>query len=270
MARKSRVHYPGAFYHVILRGNAGNPVFFEDADRSRFFLLVQEGVERFKHRIHGYCLMTNHIHLIIQVDDIPLSRIIQNLSFRYTRYINSKKKQTGHLFQGRYKALLLSADSYLLQLVRYIHNNPVRAKMVSLPSDYRWSSHIGYLGTVLTPWLTTDFVLQQFAETRAKAVELYNKFQQEGIDEGKRKEFHNGNFEGRILGNDHFVEEAMSKISQKCEKKTSLAQVLRAVSRNYKLQRQDLSSKSRQRKITEARAMAALLVRESKYLSLTV
>jgi REP element-mobilizing transposase RayT len=76
MARKPRIHYPGAFYHVILRGNAGNPVFFEDHDRSRFFLLVQEGVERFRHRIHAYCLMTNHIHLIIQVKEIPLSRII--------------------------------------------------------------------------------------------------------------------------------------------------------------------------------------------------
>ena len=88
MARKARVHYPGALYHVILRGNAGQTIFFNDLDRTRFYLLVQEGIERFGHRIHAFCLMNNHIHLAIQLGKIPLSRILQNLSFRYTRWVN--------------------------------------------------------------------------------------------------------------------------------------------------------------------------------------
>lgn len=268
MARKPRIHYPGAFYHVILRGNAGNPVFFDDHDRSRFFLLLQEGTERFRHRIHAYCLMTNHVHLIIQAGDISLSRIIQNLSFRYTRYINSRRKQTGHLFQGRYKALLLDADCYLLQLARYIHNNPVRAKLVKGPAEYPWSSHNAYLGTITIPWLTTDFILQQFDEAKAEAIVLYNQFQLEGLGEEPRKEFHTGDFEGRILGNERFIEEVMSRESQ-LEKKATLTQVLHTVSEKYRLHQHDLHSRSRQGKRAEARAMAALFVRESEHLSLT-
>ena len=101
MARKPRVHLPGGYYHVMMRGNVGSDLFFSDTDRSRFLLLLQEGIERDGHRVHAFCLMTNHVHLLIQVGEIPLSRIIQNLGFRYTRYINSRRQTFGHLFQGR-------------------------------------------------------------------------------------------------------------------------------------------------------------------------
>ena len=107
MARKQRVHYPAALYHVIIRGNARQEIFFDDVDRSRFYLLIQEGLERYEHRIHAFCLMTNHIHLAIQVGDMPLSRIMQNISFRYTQWINWWYKRSGHLFQGRFKAVLV-------------------------------------------------------------------------------------------------------------------------------------------------------------------
>ncbi len=269
MARKPRIHYPGAFYHVILRGNAGNDVFFKNHDRSRFFLLVQEGVERFRHRIHAYCLMTNHIHLLIQVKEIPLSRIIQNLSFRYTRYINSSRKQTGHLFQGRYKALLLDADNYLQQLVRYIHNNPVRARIVTHPDKYEWSSHTDYLGTTNHPWLTTVYVLKQFAETETRARKLYNQFQQQGLNEQHKPEFQQGTAQGRILGDDRFVDTVLNKTSQRSPRKVSLKDILNVVCKHYECEQIDLSSKSKSRPITEARAVAALLVRESDDHSLT-
>lgn len=269
MARKPRIHYPGAFYHVILRGNAGNDVFFEDYDRSRFFLLVQEGVERFQHRIHAYCLMTNHIHLLIQVKEIPLSRIIQNLSFRYTRYINTSREQTGHLFQGRYKALLLDADNYLLQLVRYIHNNPVRAGIVTHPDKYEWSSHTDYLGKTKHPWLNTDFVLKQFAATETKAKNLYNQFQLQGLNEQHKPVFQQGTAQGRILGDDSFVDAVLSKTSQRPRRKVSLKDILNAVCKYYDCESGDLSSKSRSRPIAEARAFAALLVRENEHHSLT-
>ena len=129
MARKSRIHFPGALFHVMLRGNDGADVFFSAEDRARFYMLMQYGVERFGHRIHAFCLMTNHIHLAIEVADKPLSAIMQNLSFRYTQWLNWKRKRSGHLFQGRFKAVLVEADSYLLELVRYINLNPVRAGM---------------------------------------------------------------------------------------------------------------------------------------------
>ena len=98
MARKPRVHYPTALYHVTLRGNGGQEIFFSQEDRFRFYLLLQEGIERYGHSIHAFCLMTNHVHLAIQVGDITLARIIQNISFRYTRWVNWRQSRTGHLF----------------------------------------------------------------------------------------------------------------------------------------------------------------------------
>jgi putative transposase len=116
MARKPRLHVPSALYHVMLRGNGGQTIFFADDDWEHFEALVAEGVRRFGHRIHGYCWMSNHIHLAVQVADVPLSRSMQNLTFRYTRWVNKRQGRVGHLFQGRYKAILVEADSYLLEL----------------------------------------------------------------------------------------------------------------------------------------------------------
>ena len=118
MARKPGIHVDGGIYHVILRGNGGEDIYFTNGDRTRFSLLLQEGTERFKYRVHAFCFMTDHVHLVIQVGNVPLSKIIQNLSFRYTRYINKLKKRIGHLFQGRYNALLVDADTYFLELKR--------------------------------------------------------------------------------------------------------------------------------------------------------
>ena len=269
MARKPRLHYPGAFYHVILRGNAGQDIFFLKKDRGRFFSLLQEGIERYEFRVHAYCLMTNHIHLALQVGDVTLSRIMQNVSFRYTRYINRSRKQVGHLFQGRYKALLIDADSYLLELVRYIHNNPVRAGQSKTAEGYLWSSHRVYLGKVKAPWLTTEWILSQFAENRKRAVELFGDFVSNGKDEGHREEFYQGNVEGRILGEDRFAEEALQKGSQQLARQASLEQVLQTVCEQYKISLSELSAGSRLRRIAEARAVAAFIVREMDHLSLT-
>lgn len=251
-----------------MRGNAGQDIFFDKQDRSKFFVLLQEGIEKYRHRIHAYCLMTNHLHLVVQVADVPLSRIIQNVSFRYTRYINSRKKQMGHLFQGRYKALLIDADSYLLELVRYIHNNPVRAGMVKLPDEYIWSSHSTYLGKTSVPWLTTDWVLSQFAEEKQRAVKEYREFVLAGKDERHRKEFYLGNKEGGILGDDRFAEEAFRKASRKFSHKITLAHVLKRVCKAYEIGLEELSSGSRERRITEPRSVAALLIRDLDHISL--
>ena len=121
MARKPRIHYAGAVYHVIVRGNARQQIFSEAVDYLRFLRFIGEGVKKYGHRIHAFCLMPNHIHMAIQVGDISLSRIMQNLCFRYTQWVNRRQDRVGHLFQGRYKAVLVNADSYLLELVRYIH-----------------------------------------------------------------------------------------------------------------------------------------------------
>lgn len=269
MARKSRIHYPNALYHVMLRGNGGQDIFFSSADRHHFYLLLQEGIERYKNRIHAFCLMTNHVHLVIQVGEISLSRIMQNVTFRYARYINTKKKRNGHLFQGRYKALLIDGDSYLLELVRYIHCNPVRAFLTRIPEGYQWSSHNAYLGKKSISWLTTDLVLSQFSGQEKKARELYEKFMQEGIAEAQRPELCSGMYESRILGDEGFSKKVVALAAEKWERTWTLSQIIEAVCLSYGIERESLMSPGKKQPGAEARALVAYLVQEKGHLLLT-
>jgi putative transposase len=269
MARKPRIHFPGAVYHVILRGNAGQPIFFDERDRFRLYLIIQYVVEKFDCRIHGFCFMTNHIHLIVQAGDVSLSRIMQNFSLRYTKWVNYSQSRTGHVFQGRYKALLLDADTYLLELVRYIHLNPVRAGMSASPDDYPWSGHRGYLGKEVLPWLTTDWVLSMFSSNIQNARSGYASFVAEGIGETRRDEFHSGTCEGRILGDDNFTDKVLAKVNQRRGHDYGLSDVLSVVCRRYGITSEQLKAPGKAKPFTEARALAALLVRESSGLSLT-
>jgi len=261
MARKPRIHFPGALYHVILRGNAGQPLFFDDRDHTRFYFLLQEGIERFGHCIHAFCLMTNHVHLAIQVGSVSLSRILQNLSFRYTRWINWRQNRTGHLFQGRYKAVLVDGDSYLLELTRYIHLNPVRFGMVKNPEHYPWSGHRAYLGFETIPWLTTDWVLSQFSERLNVARKAYGRSIQDGREEGHREEFQRGSgTDSRILGDDTFMERVLEEKPR--SKRASLEEVLFGVCRWYSVKARDLKRAGRDRRLSEVRGMVAWLVLE--------
>lgn len=262
MARKPRIHVDGALYHVMLRGNGGQTIFLSDDDRDAFEALVAEGVSRFGHRIHAYCWMGNHVHLAIQVADTPLSKIMQNLAFRYTRFINRREERIGHLFQGRFKALLVDADSYLLELVRYIHLNPVRAKLVADPADYRWSGHLAYLGQVHKPWLTTDWTLSQIASSSDAARRAYGAFVQAGLNEGHRDEFHRERLEGAILGADQFVEKIVSAQATQPPRRISLDAILQAVAHAWETSQEALRSPCRIRSIAEARSAAAYLVTE--------
>ncbi len=270
MARKPRIHYPGAVYHVMLRGNGGQDIFFDLADRSRFLLFIQQGLERFFHRVYAYCLMDNHVHLALQVADTPLSKIMQNLGFRYTQYINREQQRTGHLFQGRFKALLIDEENYLLQLVRYIHLNPLRAGMVKHLDEYPWSSHGCYLGCRKTPWLTVDKVLGELDENRGRAQQKYGRFVQDGLVEGHRKEFHRGTYEGRVLGDDRFVEQAFERADQRLFRPMTMGAILDGVCDCYGVDMEALSAPGRQQPLAEARAVAAWLVRQSPDLQLKV
>ncbi len=263
MARKPRVYYPGALYHVTLRGNAGQAIFFDDRDRTRFYLLLQEGIDRFRYRTHAFCLMSNHIHLAIQVADIPLSRIIQNLSFRYTKWINWRQSRSGHLFQGRYKAVLVDADAYLLELTRYIHLNPVRAGMVKEPEDYPCTGHRAYLGLEEIPWLTTDWVLSQFSKRESSARRAYERFIEDGKKGNYQKEYHTGSgTDNRILGDDEFIGRVLEKEEKKPRRRVSLDRIIQEVCKSFSLKERDLLVSGRDRTLSRARGMAAWLVME--------
>lgn len=269
MPRKPRIYFPGAVYHVILRGNAGNPIFFDDSDRLRLYLFLQRAVEKFNCRIHAFCLMINHIHLVVQTGDTPLSRIMQNISQRYTKWINYSQSRTGHVFQGRYKALLIDVDTYLLELVRYIHLNPVRAVVTALPDDHPWSSHRAYINREVIPWLTTEWVMSLLGSDAESAVQRYGQFVLDGIGEQRRNEFHVGTCEGRILGDDVFADEALIRVDELPLCRYELIDVTGAVCRVCGISEEDLTAPGKVRYFSEARAVAALLVLESPALSLT-
>jgi putative transposase len=206
----------------------------------------------------------------MQVGDVSLSRIMQNISLRYTKWINFCQSRTGHLFQGRYKAILIDADSYLLELVRYVHLNPVRAGMAGMPEDYSWSGHRAYLGIEYLPWLTTDWVLSMFAVTTEIARESYQTFVADAISETTRRdEFHCGTCEGRILGDDNFADTVLSQANEQRRKECSLSEVIGIVCHSYGISETELKAPGKSRPYNDARSVAAFFVRESLLLSLT-
>lgn len=145
MARPYRLQAEGCFYHVTSRGNGRQSIYLSDKDRSKFLAYLIITKERFKFYLHAYCLMTNHYHLFLETTQPNLSRIMQYINTAYTIYFNVKRNKSGHLFQGRFKSVLVEADSYFAELTRYIHLNPVRAEIVDSPEKYRWSSYQAYL-----------------------------------------------------------------------------------------------------------------------------
>ncbi|HAD05321.1 MAG TPA: transposase [Desulfuromonas sp.] len=258
MARKPRIHAPGAIYHVILRGNDRQDIFSDDKDRYRFYEILQKSCERFRHRIHAFCLMTNHLHLEIQVGDIPLSRIMQNVSLRYTQWFNWRHKKSGHVFQGRYKAVMVDADAYLLELAAYIHLNPVRARIADRPEDHRWSSHRAYLGKESLSWLESGFILSQFSTNAGKARAKFAGYVGERMGEGRREEFHGEKTsDSRIFGDDNFVDVVLAETESLPERKPDVNAVVAAVKRLYGIPDERLRAQGRERVASEARGLAA-------------
>lgn len=174
MSRPLRIEYPGAFYHVTARGNEQKDVFKSRRDREQFLAYLESASERYGAVIHVYCLMGNHYHLLLETPTGNLAQIMRHIGGAYTTYFNIKRKRAGHLFQGRYKAILVDKDAYALELSRYIHLNPVRAGIVARPEEYAWSSYRPYIGLASVPsWLTTDFVLGCLGGNGARAYQQF-------------------------------------------------------------------------------------------------
>jgi REP element-mobilizing transposase RayT len=252
----------------MLRGNGGQRIFFTEEDYAYLYALLEEGTGRFGYRIHAFCCMPNHLHLAVQVGEEPLSKPMQNLAFRYTRRIHREQQRTGHLFQGRYKAVLVDHDSYLLELVRYLHLNPVRAHLVDAVEAYPWSSHRAYLGQERLTWLTTDWVLGQFGSRGPVARGRYVRFVGEGIDEGHRPEFHAGPEDSRVLGEAQLTQAVSSAEVRLLSARVSLEGVMAAVCEAYALTQTDLVAAGQGRRISEARAAVGTLTADLRCSSL--
>ena len=262
MGRKPRIHFPGAFFHAIARGNDKEAIFLEDADRRRFLSLLTEGVERFGHRIHSYCLMGNHAHLAVEVAEVPLSVIAHNLLFRYSSWFLRKYGRSGHLFERRYRAHLVESDAHLQRLVRYIHLNPVRAGLAPDTAAYAWSSHKAYLNMhALPPWLTTGFVLGLFGESPSGALLSYKEFVGAAETPETAEPAHRE--EGTLL-----AELTERRIVTARRKAVSIRQILDAVVSAMSIRPAEIRSDRRFRRSTRARGLAALFVQREINLTL--
>ncbi len=184
MARPLRIEFPGALYHLTARGNARQSIFLDDGDRISFLQVLEKALSDGNAICHAYCLMTNHYHLLVETPEANLSRIMKQINGVYTQRLNRRHDRSGHVFQGRFKSILVEKDAHLLALCRYIVCNPVRAGMVDDPAKYRWSSFKATAGMAKTPGcLSTDWVLRQFGKTRSKAQAEYRRFVKSAMKE---------------------------------------------------------------------------------------
>jgi len=213
MARPLRVEFPGAVYHVTSRGNARQSIFIDDENRGRFLDVLSIVVERFKWLCHAYCLMENHYHLLIETPNGNLSKGMRELNGVYTQWFNQRDRRVGHLFQGRYKAIIVEKDNHLLSLCRYVVLNPLRVGLIKKPEQWRWSSYRATIGLVKRPsFLTVDWVLLQFGGRKGVAMEKYRRFVMEGIDKESPWE----TLKGQIFwGTDEFIKQLSGLLDEK-------------------------------------------------------
>lgn len=242
MPRRPRLHIADACYHVTLRGNHRQPLFRHPADRSTLNNIVAEQLPKFGARLHAYCRMTNHLHLLVQIGDTPLGRPMQRISARYARWFQSTLPTTGHLFERRYHALLIDTDSYLLEAVRYIHLNPTRARLVQDPEQYPWSSHGVYLGGRREPWVTTDWVLGKLSRDLTNARLAFGDFVRQGLHSD--------------TGDDEFLKRLAAADSPSGSRQ-SLDEWIASRCRAFALQPEQLAAPGRDRRLSRIRAVIA-------------
>lgn len=229
MARPLRIEYSGAVYHVTSRGNARADIFADSADRQTFLLLLESVVHRFNWICHAYCLMDNHYHLLTETPDGNLSMGMRHLNGVYTQSFNRRHKRVGHVFQGRFKAVIVEKESHLLELCRYVVLNPVRAGMVSDPKKWRWSSYRATGSNIKKEaFLSTDWILDQFGKTKSEARIKYRQFVKDGMAE---KDAPWEKLKGQvILGGDMFIEQVREFLGGK-EQFTEIPRLQRTVGR---------------------------------------
>jgi REP element-mobilizing transposase RayT len=214
MARQLRIEYPGAFYHVTSRGNERRAIFKNQRDRAQFLSYLESATRRYGALIHVYCLMDNHYHLLVETPSGNLSRIMQHINGAYTTYFNVKRQRSGHLFQGRYKAILVHKDEYAKELSRYIHLNPVRAGIEQRPEAYKWSSYVYYAGYKKSPqWLVRDFILGYFDSKISVAQRRYRNFVRALIGQEYKSPLDDV-VHSIFLGHQNFVNEIKDKFLQ--------------------------------------------------------
>ena len=268
MGRPLRLEFAGALYHLTTRGDRQEPIFLDDGDRRRFLDLLGKEISQQGWICYAYCLMGNHYHLLIETPEANLVRGMRRLNGVYTQAFNRRRKKPGHVFQGRYKSILVDKENYLLELCRYIVLNPVRANRVKEPEEWSWSSYGATAGTATTPkWLAVEEVLSFFSGSRSN----YRRFVSEGIAEGTIWE----DVKGQIyLGSEDFLERMQELADGQSVRGVAKAQtrpktpeadeIVNAVAREYGIS----VSQVLDRRHAEAYWLAVYLMRRAGNLSL--
>ena len=223
MVRPLRLEFPGALYHVISRGNERGPIFLDDSDRTDFLRYLGTAVRKEAFLLHAYCLMGNHYHLLLETPEGKLSRGMHWLNGQYAQRFNARHERCGHLFEGRFKAVIVEKESHLLELQRYIVLNPVRAGFVERPEEWKWSNYRATCGQASPPtWLEVSWTLRQFGGATAEARRAYIEFVEAAIGMSSvarraRNEFY--------LGGNEFLKEIAALIgSRSCDEEIPVAQ----------------------------------------------
>lgn len=262
MARRPRLFASGLLYHVIVRGNQRRKTFRTAEDYQAYLKRVASYQKKYGVRILAYCLMPNHAHLLLETGSVPLSKFMQGLQQSYTQYFNLRYRKVGHLFQGRYKAIICDKDQYMLVLVRYIHLNPVRAGLVQRPERYPYSGHASYLKTGTPKIIGTLPILKLLGGSKG-----YERFVLDGIAESHNEDYYRVE-DQRFLGEEGFGEELSREFEEQQEggSKAPIERAINEVAKRLGTTPKVLKGRDRRWAVTRERAEAiALLVREYGY-----
>ena len=270
MARPLRIEYPGAWYHVMNRGRRGENVFADSNDYEAFIVLLQESAKMFDLRVSAFCLMSNHYHLLVQTPSGNLSRAMRHVNGVYTQRFNRRRNIDGQLFRGRYKSVLVQEDSHLLELLRYIHRNPVTAHMCNAVGDYLWSSHSGYISSAKKwDWLHKGTLLDMFSKERNKAKRQYHCFVQ-CEDSAEVTDFFSKKNLASFFGSRDFVQwikatyrklQNQEEIPQSRDLAPTITEIKRAVCQGYEIEEKELGQTKRGW-MNEPRNVAVYLARK--------
>jgi REP element-mobilizing transposase RayT len=246
-----RIEFKGAFYHVTNRGNERGKIYFAKADYEKFKDYLRDGREKYGYRLHCYVLMPNHYHLLMETPNGNLSQVMHYINGSYTTHINRKRKRIGHLFQGRYRAVLIDRDSYLLELSRYVHLNPVRAKIVSRPEDYPYSSYASYISREKDDCVSHELILGMISKDKRGSRKKYREFVEKGLEKKIENPMMNV-YGSAILGSRTFIRESLERLKDGILHRGEIAQrrelqaahgseeIIAAVCSHLKVSREDL------------------------------
>jgi REP element-mobilizing transposase RayT len=291
MPRQARIDAPGALHHIIVRGIERRAIFKDRTDRSNFLKRLGTILSETATPCYAWVLIHNHVHLLLKTGLTPVATVMRRLLTGYAQQFNRRYRRHGHLFQNRYKSFLCQEDTYLLELVRYIHLNPLRAGIVKdlkALSNYAWCGHSVLMGKVVCDWQDSDYVLSLFGKKVGSARRLYAAFVAKGRDQGRRRDLVGGGLirsvggwealkgyqrdgirvkgDERILGNSDFVEQVLKKADEALEQRTllqatspDLNQLIKKVAKYYQVDMEELKTASKARTVSLARSVLCYL-----------